>query len=92
MRLRALTLAACAVDLAAWAVLAYATFLSGSDAATRGLDQTAGWLVTGLFLLTAVPAFALVQTGRAPRTALALALAFPLAFALAFVAAVVVFA
>ena len=92
MRLRAITLTACAVDLVAWAIIAYATFMSGSDAATRGLDRTAGILVTGLFLATAVPAFTLTQRGRAPIAALVLALAFPLTFAIAFVAAVVAFA
>jgi hypothetical protein len=92
MQLRAITLTACAVDLVVWAIVAYATFLSGSDAATRGLDRSAGMLVTGLFLATAVPAFALTRRGRAPITALVLALAFPLAFAIAFVVAVVAFA
>lgn len=92
MRLRTITLAACAVDFVAWAIIAYATLLSGSDAATRGLDRTAGMLVTGLFFATAVPAFALTRRGRAPITALVLALAFPRVFAVAFVAAVVAFA
>jgi hypothetical protein len=92
MRLRTITLAACAVDLATWAVIAYATFLSGSDPATRGLDQTAGLVVTGLFLVTAAPAFALTRWGRAPIAALVLSLAFPLAFAAVFVAAIVAFA
>ena len=63
--------------------------LSRPDAATRGLDQAAGVLVTALLLITTVPAFALWLRRRAPRTALALALAFPGTFAVLFAIAVV---
>ena len=34
----------------------------GSDAATRGLDQDAAYIVTALFLITAVPALVLNYT------------------------------
>jgi hypothetical protein len=82
----------CALDAVAWVIVALAAFLSGSDAATRGLDQVAGAIVTALFVLTAVPAFVLALLRRATRTALTLSLAFPTAFAMLFVAAVVAFA
>ncbi len=92
MRLRTATIIVCLVDAAAWAFIAVATFMSGSDAATKGLDKGAGLIVTALFLVTGVPALALALLGRAPITALILALAFPLAFAALFVAAVIAFA
>jgi len=77
------------LDTIAWIFIACATFLSGSDPATKGLDVAAGVAVTGLFALTAVPAIALVARRRAPRTALMLALAFPAVFALLLVVAIV---
>ena len=80
------------VDAAVWAFVAVAAFTSGSDAATKGLDQGAGLVVTALFLVTGAPALALAWAGRAPMAALMLALAFPIAFAAAFVAAVIAFA
>jgi len=92
MKLRTATLIVCLVDAAAWALVAIATFMSGSDAATKGLDTGAGLIVTALFLVTGAPALALVLLGRAPITALILALAFPTAFAALFVAAVIAFA
>ena len=67
-------------------------FLSGSDPATKGLDRTAGLVVTILWLLTGLPAFVLVLRRRAPKAALLLALAFPAAFVVMFAAAVVAFA
>ena len=80
------------VDAVAWVFVAVAAFASGSDAATKGLDQGAGLIVTALFLVTGAPALALALLGRAPVFALILALAFPVALAAAFVAAVVAFA
>ena len=92
MNLRTATIIVGLVDASAWAVVAFATFTSGSDAATKGLDEGAGLIVTALFLLTGAPALALALLRRAPTTALTLALAFPVAFAALFVAAVVAFA
>ena len=92
MNRRTTTIAVCLVDAAAWAFVAFAAFTSGSDAATRGLDQGAGLIVTGLFLVTGAPAIALTWMRRAPTAALVLALAFPVAFGVAFLAAVIAFA
>ena len=91
-RLRTATIIVCIFDAAAWILVALATFMSGSDPATRGLDQAAGVVVTALFLVTAAPAFALILLGRAPVTALVLALAFPAIVAIAFVVTVIAFA
>jgi hypothetical protein len=92
MKRRTATIIICLVDAAAWAFLAFATFLSGSDAATKGLDEGAGLIVTALFLVTVAPALALALLGRSPTVALVLALAFPTAFAALFVVAVIAFA
>ena len=89
MKLRTTTLVVGGVDLAAWAFVALAALVSGSDPATRGLDHAAGLAVTALFLVTGAPALVLALRNRAPVTALTLALAFPAAFALAFVATIV---
>ncbi len=91
MKLRTATIIVCVIDTAAWALVAFAALLSGSDPATRGLDEAAGLVVTALFLLTGAPALALALLSRAPRTALILALAFPAVFAIAFVATVIAF-
>jgi hypothetical protein len=48
--------------------------------------------VTGLLLITAAPALALIIFGRAQKTALLLAIAFPVAFAALFIAAIIAFA
>ena len=82
----------CALDVVLWALVAFATLLSRSDAATKGLDNAAGLAVTALFVSTVVPAFLLVMRRRAPRTALTLSLAFPAAFMVLFVVAIVAFA
>ena len=92
MNRRTATIIVCLVDAAVWAVVAFASFTSQSDAATKGLDQVAGLIVTVLFILTGAPALALALLGRAPITALTLALVFPAAFAAAFIAAVIAFA
>jgi hypothetical protein len=57
-----------------------ATFGSLSDAATKGLDNAAGFAIVALFLLTAAPALFLSVGQLAPRLALALAIAFPATF------------
>lgn len=92
MNSRTTTVALCALDAAAWALVAAATFMSGSDPATIGLDRSAGMVVTALFLATGAPAIVLVWLKRAPKAALILALAFPVTLLLAFVVAVVAFA
>ena len=91
MNARKSTVALCALDAAAWALVAGATFMSGSDPATLGLDRSAGMAVTALFLVTGAPAIVLAWRNRAPTTALILALAFPVTLALAFVVAVLAF-
>jgi len=78
-----------AFDAAGWLLIALATFLSGSDAATKGLDLVAGLGVTAFFAATGLPALILAWRGQSPRTALALSLAFPLAV-IAAVAAIAV--
>lgn len=92
MNRRSATIIVSLLDAVAWVGVAFATFMSGSDAATKGLDQGAGLIVTALFLVTGAPALALALLGRAPVAALVLALAFPVAFAALFVAALMAFA
>jgi len=82
----------CLLDAVVWIIVAFATLNSGSDPATRGLDEAARYIVTALLLITAVPAFALILFGRAQGTALTLALTFPVAFAALFIAAIIAFA
>jgi hypothetical protein len=91
-KLRTATIIACIFDAAAWILVALATFMSGSDPATSGLDQAAGFVVTALFLVTAAPACTLIWLSRAPVTALVLALAFPAIVAVTFVATIIAFA
>lgn len=67
------------LDTLAFLFAASVTFGSLSDAATKGLDNAAGFAVVALFALTAAPALFLAARGLAPRTALALSLAFPAA-------------
>jgi hypothetical protein len=90
-RPRTFTITLCALDTMAWALVVFASFWSGSDPATKGLDWAAGVLVTVLFMLSGAPALALTGFRRAPRTALTLALAFPAVLALLLVAAIVAF-
>jgi hypothetical protein len=91
MKLRIATFVVLGIDAAAAVVIGLATFLSGSDPATKGLDRAAGSIMSALFLVTAVPAFILLLRRRAPVIALLLALAFPALIVAALVAAVVVF-
>ena len=72
-------------------VASRAYFVSQSDQATAGFDDAAGIIITVLFAITVVPAFALVLTRKLPRTALTLALAFPAIFAILFVAVIIAF-
>jgi hypothetical protein len=88
MALRLTTIIIALLDIAVILFAVSVTFLSGSDAATKGLDNAAGWAALALFLLTAAPALVLVAKGRAPRTALAFALAFPVAIVAFFVVVV----
>lgn len=92
MNRRRATIIVGAVDAVAWALAAAATFMSGSDPATRGLDEAAGVIVTALFLVTAAPGLVLASLGRAPVVALVLVLAFPTVLAVGFVAAMILFA
>jgi hypothetical protein len=92
MTLRTATIALCIVNVVGLALVAFATFGSGSDPATKGLDVGAGLVVTALFLVTCAPALLLTWLRRAPRAALVLAVAFPAALTAAFVAALVAFA
>jgi hypothetical protein len=90
--MRTATLVIGGLDAVVWLAVALALFLSGSDPATKGLDEMAGLLVTGLFLLTGLPALILGWRRATPRLALALAVAFPAAFAVLFAGAVIAFA
>jgi hypothetical protein len=76
MTLQFATIIVSVLDFVAWIFIASATFLSGSDQTTKGLDNVA---------------FVLALKARAPKTALALALAFPATFAVLFIALVVAF-
>ena len=85
MTLRMATKIVGLLGAAVWIFVAFAMFGLGSDPATRGLDEAAGYIVTTLFLTTAVPALSLAAIRRAPKAALTLALVFPTAFAALFV-------
>jgi hypothetical protein len=91
MNIRAITIIVALLDAAGCAVVAVASYNSGSDPATIGFDYAAGVIVGALFLLTGLPALVLTYCKRAPRTALILALAFPALFVVLFLAAVVIF-
>ncbi|HEY6859873.1 MAG TPA: hypothetical protein VI358_08825 [Pseudolabrys sp.] len=91
MTLRFATIIVSVLDFVAWIFIASATFLSGSDQATKGLDNVAGMAVTALILVTGVPALVLALKARTPKIALALALAFPATFAVLFIALVEAF-
>jgi hypothetical protein len=80
------------LDALACAIVAVATYNSGSDPATIGFDYAAGVIVTGLFVVTGFPALVMAFIGRAQKTALTLALAFPAIFILLFAGAVILFA
>jgi hypothetical protein len=92
MNIRIVTIVIGLLDAAGCAVVAVATYNSGSDPATIGFDYAAGAIVAALFAVTGLPALILAIWRRAPRAALSLALAFPAVFVVLYVAAVVVFA
>jgi K+ transporter len=79
------------LDAIAWALMVAVTFGSGSDAATRGLDETAGIAVTALFAVTGLPALVLGWRNWTPQLALALGLAFPIVFVALFAATAIYF-
>jgi hypothetical protein len=89
VNIRVATIVIGLMDAAGCAAVAVGSYTSGSDPATIGFDYAAGVIVTGLFLVTGLPALILAYLRRAPRTALALA--FPAMFVLLFIAAVVIF-
>ena len=91
MNIRIATIVIGLLDAAGCVAVAVGTFNSGSDPATIGFDYAAGVIVTGLFLVSGLPALVMAYLRRAPRTALALALAFPAIFVLLFIAAVIIF-
>lgn len=91
MNIRTVTLAVTLLDSAAWLLVVFGTLFSGSDPATKGLDNGAGIAVTLLFLVTAIPSLFLLYRKRAPRAALTFALAFPAVFILMFAAVVIAF-
>ncbi len=78
-RLRLTTIIIALLDTALFLFGVSVTFFSGSDPATKGLDNAAGWAMVALFALTAAPALLLLWRKRAPRAALAFAIAFPAA-------------
>lgn len=90
MRIAALIIGV--LDAVLWAVITVSLFVSLSDPATKGLDSLAGWLVTGLFLVTGLPALLLAWRNTKPGLALALAIGFPAVFVILFAAAVIAFA
>jgi hypothetical protein len=90
--MRLATILLCALGVAVWAATCWATFLSGSDPATAGLDDAAGGAVTLLFALTTGPSIGLTVARRMPRLALWLAVLFPASFILLFLGAVLAFA
>ena len=89
MNARTAALVLAFVDMAIFGLISAATFFSGSDAATKGLDNVAGLAVTALFAVTGLPALILAWRGRWPRLALGLSLVFPGVFAAAFAVVVV---
>jgi hypothetical protein len=87
--MRAATLIIGALDCLVGIGIALALFASGSDPATKGLDNAAGVLALVTALATGVPALMLWYLRRAPRAALALAIAFPVALIALVVAAAI---
>ena len=75
------------LDAIGWSLAAFNLMMTDGDPATQGLDKLGGYSVTILFVLTGLPALALILTNRAPRAALTLALAFPATFLVLLVSA-----
>jgi len=74
--MRTATILICALGALVWLLFAYATFFSGSDPATRGLDVIAGVLMSALFAATI--AHRLSLSGRASHRARRWALRWPI--------------
>jgi len=72
-------------------LVAWLSFFSDSDAATRGLDLAAAWTIGILSTITVLPALLLAGFSRAPRTALAFALGFLAVFLLVLLGIIVEF-
>jgi hypothetical protein len=92
MRVHFITLIVCALDAIGWILFVVGYLASQSDQATAGLDYAALVLATGLFVLTAVPAFVLVLLRRSEKTALGLSLAFPATLVILLIGAVLALA
>ncbi|MGA7974942.1 MAG: hypothetical protein WCA36_19280 [Pseudolabrys sp.] len=75
------------LDAIGWSLAAFNLLMTDGDPATQSLDKLGGYSITFLFVLTGLPALALVVTNRAPRAALAFALAFPATFLVLLVSA-----
>jgi hypothetical protein len=90
MRISTLIIAGVCAAISIYLVV-WLSFFSSSDAATRGLDLAAAWMVGILSTITVLPALLLAGFGRAPRTALAFALGFPAVFLLLFLGIIVEF-
>ncbi len=91
MTMRIATIILSILDAIGWVFIARNTLFSESDPATMGLDTAAGWVVTILLLLTAVPAIVLALKNLRPKTALALALIFPVGLGVLITAAALYF-
>ena len=89
MNRRGVALSIACLDAAAWLGASFATFFSGSDPATKGLDIVAGLAITLLFALTGLPALILAWRNTRVRLALWLALIFPAVFLALFIAVVI---
>jgi hypothetical protein len=92
MRARTAAIIVGAADCVAAVAIALALLGSGSDPATKGLDNAAAWLSIALLLASGVPGLVLALLRRAPKFALVLTLGFPIGFILFYIAAVIAFA
>ena len=88
VRIRIITLIVCALDVIGWVLTLIGYLRTQSGQATAGMDYVALVFITGLFVLTAVPAVVLILLRRSERTALGLSLAFPAILAIIAVAAI----
>jgi hypothetical protein len=90
MRISTLVVAAISAVISIYLVV-WLTFFSGSDAATRGLDLAAAWVIGIFSMFTVLPALLLAGFGRAPRTALTFAIGFPAIFLIVILGIIVEF-
>ena len=71
------------LDVVGWLTLSALALISAdTDPATRGFGFSSAWIISALFVLTAVPSLLLSWRGGKGRLALILAGAFPLGFML----------